>query len=638
MFVGKWELIGGVSSPLAKMAEATLATLQSRLLAQYSRERPWTGHLSSSAVATAVAVFALHRVNPVLHRPRIQRGLDWLARTANADGGWGDSPESPSNLTATLLVWFALSGCRNAPFDAGRDAGVHPCETWLTHQLGGLTPDAIAAGVTARYGGDRTFAAPILTMAALAGCLGPTGTAWPRVPSLPFELAALPAPWFRRLELTVVSYALPALIAVGLVRHHYQPSPFLPLRAARNRLTKRLLDIAQRMQPENGGYEEATPLTAFVTMSLASAGHGDHAIVRRGVAFILDSQRPDGSWPIDSDLATWVTVQSVLALSRDPGQPGLTSDQRSVIRDWLLAQQHTAEHPLTFGAPGGWGWTDLPGAMPDADDTSGVLLALHSLGDHDERVMRAVEKGLGWLLDLQNRDGGIPTFARGWGRLPFDRSCPDLSAHTLHAFLLWRSSMPAVLQTRLQNGIRQLLRYLQKSQTPAGSWIPLWFGSQHVQDERNPTHGTARTVWALREAQRLGFKGVETMLRRACDALIQAQHPEGGWGPCAGAAPSIEETSVALSALADSAAPATLAKGVEWLVQTSSGGRDTPASPIGLYFARLWYAEALYPLIFSIHALNTIKHEDFKLDSGSIRPTVLSDKHKHVNLRERRCI
>ena len=636
--MGNWDLIGGKSSVLATEAEATLTTLQTSLLAQFSRERPWTGHLSSSAVSTAVAVFALHRVNPGLYQPQIQRGLDWLERTANSDGGWGDSPESPVNLTATLLVWFAIMGCRNEPSDASGDTGVHPCESWLTRQLGGLTPDAIARGVTARYGGDRTFAAPILTMAALAGCLGADDDAWARVPPLPFELAALPAQWFRRLELTVVSYALPALIAVGLVRHHYHPSPFPPLRALRNRLTKRLLDIALSMQPENGGYEEAPPLTSFVIMSLASAGHGDHAIVHRGVAFILASQRPDGSWPIDSDLATWVTVQSVLALSRDPDSPILTPDRRAVIRDWLLSQQHTAEHPLTFGAPGGWGWTDLPGAMPDADDTSGVLLALHSLGEHDSRVMGAVEQGLRWLLDLQNRDGGIPTFARGWGRLPFDRSCPDISAHTLHAFLLWRASMPSPLQARLQNGIRHLLRYLRKSQTSSGSWIPLWFGTQRVSDELNPTYGTARTVDALREAQRLGSTGLETMLRRACDDLIKAQHPEGGWGPCAGAAPSIEETSVALSALADSAAPATLAKGVEWLVQTSSGGRDTPASPIGLYFARLWYAEALYPLIFSIHALNTIKHEDFKLDSGSIRPTVLSDKHKYVNLRERRCI
>jgi squalene-hopene/tetraprenyl-beta-curcumene cyclase len=601
--VGTWKLIGGDSSALAARAEATLVTLQTRLLAQYTRERPWTGHLSGSAVATAVAVFALHRVNPELHRTRIQHGLDWLARSMNPDGGWGDSPESPSNLTATLLAWFAIAHCA----EPGRSDIRPRCEAWLTLHLGGLSPENIVAAVTTRYGADRTFAAPILTLAALAGRLGPSATAWRHVPPLPFELAALPNSWFSRLNLTVVSYALPALIAVGWVRHHHRPTRFRPLRALRNRLSKRLLEIALRMQPSNGGYEEATPLTAFVTLSLAAAGHGDHEIVRRGVSFILASQRAEGCWPIDSDLATWVTVQSVMALSADPGRPLLTPDHCSVIRQWLLAQQHTVEHPLTFGAPGGWGWTDLPGAMPDADDTSGVLLALHHLGAADERVTGAVEQGIQWLLTLQNRDGGIPTFARGWGRLPFDRSCPDITAHTLHAFLLWQAAMPSALQARMQAGIRRMLHYLKRSQTPLGSWVPLWFGTQGVPDELNHTYGTARAVISLREAQRLGFTGLETILQRAGHYLITAQHPDGGWGAQAGACPGIEETSMALSALAGSAAPDVISRGLTWLVNTTGEGHHTPASPIGLYFARLWYAESLYPILFAAQALATLR-------------------------------
>ncbi len=42
-----------------------------------------------------------------------------------------------------------------------------------------------------------------------------------------------------------------------------------------------------------------------------------------------------------------------------------------------------------------------------------------------------------WLLDLQNRDGGWPTFCRGWGTLPFDRSSCDLTAHALRALSKW---------------------------------------------------------------------------------------------------------------------------------------------------------------------------------------------------------
>ncbi len=48
--------------------------------------------------------------------------------------------------------------------------------------------------------------------------------------------------------------------------------------------------------------------------------------------------------------------------------------------------------------------------------------------DHVEKtkILQAARAGLIWLLALQNRDGGWPTFCRGWGVLPFDRSGADL--------------------------------------------------------------------------------------------------------------------------------------------------------------------------------------------------------------------
>ena len=43
--------------------------------------------------------------------------------------------------------------------------------------------------------------------------------------------------------------------------------------------------------------------------------------------------------------------------------------------DWLLSCQHTKRHPFTGADPGGCGWSDLSGAVPDADDTPGAILA-----------------------------------------------------------------------------------------------------------------------------------------------------------------------------------------------------------------------------------------------------------------------
>jgi squalene-hopene/tetraprenyl-beta-curcumene cyclase len=44
-------------------------------------------------------------------------------------------------------------------------------------------------------------------------------------------------------------------------------------------------------------------------------------------------------------------------------------------------------------------------------------------------------------------------------------------------------------------------------------------------------------------------------------------------------------------------------RGAAWLAERTNGGRDFPASPIGLYFARLWYWERLYPLVFAVAGL-----------------------------------
>ena len=48
------------------------------------------------------------------------------------------------------------------------------------------------------------------------------------------------------------------------------------------------------------------------------------------------------------------------------------------MREWLLRQQSTREHPFTHAAPGAWAWTPLSGGVPDADDTPGALVALAS--------------------------------------------------------------------------------------------------------------------------------------------------------------------------------------------------------------------------------------------------------------------
>jgi squalene-hopene/tetraprenyl-beta-curcumene cyclase len=440
---------------------------------------------------------------------------------------------------------------------------------------------------------------------ALSGRLGANG--WQRVPALPFELAILPSGFFGALRLPVVSYALPALIAIGHTIHHHAPSHNPIIRGLRDVSRNRTLRLLSRIQPANGGFLEATPLTAFVTMSMASAGHRCHPVPQKGAAFLRSSARADGSWPIDTNLATWVTTLAIKALSHEPAST-LSRSQTSRLCAWLLHQQTKETHPYTGAAPGAWAWTDLPGGVPDADDTAGALVALHCLGNRDFRTIQAAAAGVSWLLNLQNRDGGVPTFCPGWGTFPFDRSTPEVTAHALRAWTLWRPSLQANLQTRVDRAVRSALHFLEKKQNPDGSFIPLWFGNEHAPHDHNPVYGTAQVLIALNELDSSRIPVPLSLRIKAADFLLDSQHPAGGWGGDSATPETLEETALAVEAL--SAVPEAarrLPRAVNRFLEMCEASQFQVASPIGLYFARLWYFERLYPLIFSTSALGKLR-------------------------------
>ncbi len=552
------------------------------LLGQRDERGLWVGRLASSALATAVSAFALHRHGQ--HPHLVTHAIQWLRDHRNSDAGWGDTPDSVSNLPTTALAWATLQAL------TGREPAA---ESWLRQHVGSVEPAELARAIADLYGADRTFSVPILTMLALAGALGPDG--WRHVPALPYELALLPRQMFARLGLPVVSYALPALIAMGQVGQHHGRTGS-PLRAwLRRRAWKPTGRLLAQLQPTSGGFLEATPLTAFVVMSLLASDQREHPVVQRGIDFLARSFRPDGGVPIDTNLATWLTTLSINALAH-AGQlhQHLSSAERDHLTNWLLMQQGHTRHPYTDAAPGGWAWTDLPGGVPDADDTSGALLALHALGCRDRRAGAA---GVAWLLDLQNRDGGMPTFCRGWGRFPFDRSSTDLTAHALRAWRAWRAELPLNFQRRIDRATAKAWAYLRRQQHTDGSFWPLWFGNQHHPQQANPLYGSVKVLRAAWDDP----AAPAGLAARTQAWLMQQQNADGGWGAQAGCPSSVEETALALTALPQDHAgrPAALA----WLHEHTHAGTVFPSAPLGFYFASLWYSEALYPVIFLTEAL-----------------------------------
>ncbi len=612
----------------------------------------------------------------------IKQGTAWIVSQQQRDGGWGDTDRSPSNPSTTLLAKCAILLSRTVE-DLDNEVGatsVHGMTTIKNHPLlrsphhdsiiSGWSMDVLTradlylrrnGGMDAiykRYGNDRTFSVPILTNAALAGLVP-----WRDVPPLPFEFAWFPQSLFRILSLPVVSYAIPALVAIGQVIHDKNPAKNPLLRKIRDAVRKKTLEKVLQMQPESGGFLEATPLTAFVVMSLSACDSpwagAEHPIVQNGVRFLLDSVREDGSWPIDTNLAGWVTSLAVNALEgekgrREEGKKGGSTDEKIPL-SWILGNQHRKKHPFTGAAPGGWAWTDLSGGVPDVDDTAGALLAVHTLTaakqtPMPQETLQQVGLGIRWLLSLQNRDGGWPTFCKGWNRFPFDRSGVDLTAHAVRALLAWKnvlltdsSSHESQLVARINKAIARGAKYLLQSQQNDGSWLPLWFGNQYHSREENPIYGTAKVLSALGELRQAESSAAyDDAIIKALRFVVANVNEDGGFGCLelpqgkesfrvkkgkpgsdhypSGSRSGIEETALLIEALVplanepvfrDAVVPLStnLSDAVHWLVEQVENGRFTHAAPIGLYFTKLWYDEKLYPLIFTTDALASVLKE-----------------------------
>jgi squalene-hopene/tetraprenyl-beta-curcumene cyclase len=140
-------------------------------------------------------------------------------------------------------------------------------------------------------------------------------------------------------------------------------------------------------------------VTAHIVEMLAAHGLGSTSASRRGVAWLLRHQEPDGSWfgrwGANHVYGTGAVVPALIAAGLDPAHPAVV---RAV--QWLEGHQNP---------DGGWGedlrsyrdaeWVGRGAST--ASQTAWALLALLAI----DKPSMAVERGIAYLVATQRQDG-----------------------------------------------------------------------------------------------------------------------------------------------------------------------------------------------------------------------------------------
>jgi squalene-hopene/tetraprenyl-beta-curcumene cyclase len=158
----------------------------------------------------------------------------------------------------------------------------------------------------------------------------------------------------------------------------------------------------------------------------------------------------------------------------------------------------------------------------DSNDTvEGAKLSMLDLAD----TTAALEGGLRWLLEMQNKDGGWGAFDRDNNReflckVPFadhnamiDPSTPDLTGRVMESLgrLGFRVGQSAVID--------RVVSYIRREQKADGSWFGRW-GVNYI-------YGTWQAITGLTS---VGVSVEDSAVVAGADWLLSHQHPSGGWG------------------------------------------------------------------------------------------------------------
>jgi sporulenol synthase len=197
---------------------------------------------------------------------------------------------------------------------------------------------------------------------------------------------------------------------------------------------------------------------------------------------------------------------------------------------YLLLRQHTKMADWSIhnpaSSPGGWGFSNINTNHPDNDDTAAVLRAITQPSANNSLYFEAWNKGLSWLLTMQNRDGGFGAFEKNvnnpiFASIPLenakdaatDPSTADLTGRVLEFFGNFAGL------TKNHPSIHAAVSWLDQHQERNGSWYGRW-GVCYI-------YGTWAAITGLKAA---GLSNSHPAIVKAVKWLVSIQNKDGGFG------------------------------------------------------------------------------------------------------------
>jgi squalene-hopene/tetraprenyl-beta-curcumene cyclase len=597
-------------------------------------EGHWVGELQGDTILESEYVFLmafLGREGDEVCR----KAARYILRQQMPEGGWNNYPGGPADLSVSVKAYFALKLTghdANAPYirrarevirSLGGAAGCNSFTKFYLALLGQfpydncasvppemvLLPRWLYVNLYAMSSWTRTIVVPLSIFSACK-------------PMRPLPAEKGIAELFLQSPDTPLWPAKPSgrLLSwtnffLGIDWLYKKVEPWLgPIR---RRALKRAATWLREHLEESDGLGAIFPPMIYTIVSLRCLGVSDDApemkwALKQLEDLMIEEDHALRLQPCFSPV--WDTALALNALA-DAELPDDDPAVEQAAR-WLLAKEVRQKGDWSLSnpklQPGGWFFEYRNAFYPDTDDTAMVLMALAKTGQANMSGGRpAVERGLRWLLGMQNRDGGWAAFDRDINRevltrVPFadhnamlDPSCPDITARVLEALGHYGFGVD-------HPQVRRALDFLRKTQEEAGCWIGRW-GVNYI-------YGTWQVLCGLRS---VGFDMQDPMVRRAVAWLRKVQQPGGGWGETCRSyddpalagqgAPTASQTAWALLALlaADEHESDTVRAGVDYLLSTQGDdGNWREDFFTGTGFPKVFYLKYhLYRLYFPLMAL-----------------------------------